>query len=104
MSRRGQDLELKRDPKSLAAIEKPPFYAVQVWPALFSTFGGPRKNAKAQVLDTDEKVLGRLYAAGTVSHSCSHLYSTFGQNMAENFAFGNIAGRNVAAEKPWDAT
>jgi hypothetical protein len=53
-------------------------------------------------LDTKQKVIRHLYAAGSVSHSAAHLYSTFGQNLAENFAFGNVAGRNVASEKPWD--
>ncbi len=98
----GKDPDFNRNPKSLASIEKPPFYALKVWPGIFNTCGGPRKNEKAQVIDTKQKVIRRLYAAGSVSHSAAHLYSTFGQNLAENFAFGNIAGRNAANEKPWD--
>jgi succinate dehydrogenase/fumarate reductase flavoprotein subunit len=98
----GKDPDFNRNPKSLAPVEKPPFYALKIWPGIFNTCGGPRKNEKAQVLDTKQKVIRRLYAAGSVSHSAAHLYSTFGQNLAENFAFGNVAGRNVASEKPWD--
>ena len=99
----GKDPDFGREPKSLAPIEKPPYYALKTWPGIFNTCGGPRKNEKAQVLDLNQKPISRLYAAGTISHSSGHLYGTFGQNMAENFSFGNIAGRNVAAEKPWDA-
>lgn len=94
------DPDFHREPKTLLPIEKAPFYALKVYPGIFNTCGGPRKNEKAQVLDVEHKPIPRLYAAGVISHSTGQVYSMFGANIAENIAFGRIAGRNVAAEKP----
>jgi len=86
---------------NLVPLDTPPYYAMQMWPAVYSTCGGPRKNEKAQVLDPMGNPIPRLYEAGVIGHSAAHVYSTFGQNWAEIMAFGRIAGRNAAAEKPW---
>jgi succinate dehydrogenase/fumarate reductase flavoprotein subunit len=86
---------------NLVALDTPPFYAMEMWPAIYSTCGGPRKNGKAQILDTKGNPIPRLYEAGVLGHSAAHVYSTFGQNWAEIMAFGRIAGRNAAAEEPW---
>jgi len=86
--------------RGLEKIETPPFYAAELWPGGFSTMGGPKKNAKGQVLDVDGKPIGRLYAAGSMGHTLGQYYSITGANYGEVFVWGRISGRNAAAEAP----
>jgi succinate dehydrogenase/fumarate reductase flavoprotein subunit len=96
----GKDLDFNRSEKR-TPIAMPPFYGVEMYPGGFNTCGGPRKNAKAQVLDTRKNLIPRLYAAGALGSSAGHIYSLAGHNWGELLAFGRIAGRNAAAEKSW---
>jgi hypothetical protein len=86
--------------RGLEKIETPPFYAIELWPGGFSTLGGPKKNAKGQVLHVNGEPIKRLYAAGSLGHTVGQLYSFSGANYAEVLAWGRISGRNAAAEKP----
>jgi hypothetical protein len=88
-------------PRNLEKIETPPFYAIELWPGGFSTLGGPKKNAKGQVLHVNGEPIKRLYAAGSLGHSVGQLYSFSGANYGELLAWGRISGKNAAAEKPW---
>ncbi|MDB9823437.1 FAD-dependent oxidoreductase [Deltaproteobacteria bacterium] len=88
-------------PRNLEKIQTPPFYAIELWPGGFSTCGGPRKNAKGQVLGVDGKPIKRLYEAGSLGHTCGQVYSMSGANYCEVFVWGRISGRNVAALEPW---
>jgi succinate dehydrogenase/fumarate reductase flavoprotein subunit len=85
----------------MAVISKPPFYAVEVWPSLLNTQGGPRRNEKAQIVDTDNKPIKRLYSAGELGSIFNMLYPGAG-NVSECLSFGRISGRNAAAELPLD--
>jgi len=84
-------------PTKLEKIQKPPFYAIELWPGGFSTCGGPRKNDKGQVMGVDGKPIKRLYEAGSLGHTCGQVYSMSGANYCEVFVWGRISGRNVAA-------
>ena len=53
----------------------------------------------AQVVDPDGKPIPRLYNAGEFGSIYGFLYQD-GGNLAECIAFGRIAGKNGAAEKP----
>jgi hypothetical protein len=88
-------------PRNLEKIESPPFYAIELWPGGFSTCGGPRKNAKGQVMGVDGEPIKRLYEAGSLGHTCGQVYSMSGANYCECFVWGRISGRNVAALEPW---
>lgn len=88
-------------PRDLVKIETPPFYAIEIWPGGFSTCGGPRKNAKGQVMGVDGNPIKRLYEAGSLGHTCGQVYSMSGANYCEVFVWGRISGRNVAALEPW---
>jgi hypothetical protein len=88
-------------PTKLEKIQKPPFYAIEIWPGGFSTCGGPRKNAKGQVMGVDGNPIKRLYEAGSLGHTCGQVYSMSGANYCEVFVWGRISGRNVAALKSW---
>ena len=56
----------------------------------------------AQVLDTEDEVIPRLYAAGSFGNFQRHTYGISGGGNAENMVWGRIAARHAAALEPWD--
>ncbi len=78
-----------------------PYYAVELSPSMLNTQGGPRRNEKAQIVRPDGSPIARLYSAGELGSIYSYLYQGTG-NIGECLAFGRIAGRNAAAEAPWE--
>lgn len=80
--------------------EKGPYYAAKLFPTLLNTQGGPRRNEKGQVLNALGKPIPRLYSAGELGSMWGHIYQG-ATNNSEACVFGRIAGRTVAAEKPW---
>jgi succinate dehydrogenase/fumarate reductase flavoprotein subunit len=95
-----KDSDFGRDPKRMAPIQTPPFYAAEFVPAFTNTQGGPRRNSNAQVLDTNRKPIPRLYSAGELGALYSWHYQG-GGNILECIVFGRIAGEHTAKEKPW---
>jgi succinate dehydrogenase/fumarate reductase flavoprotein subunit len=91
------DPDFGRQSDVLEAIDKPPFYGVQVWPGMTNTQGGPKRNSKAQILDAFGEPIKRLYGAGELGSLFGPMYPGAG-NISECLAFGRIAGRNVASE------
>lgn len=83
-----------------APIEKPPFYAMELYPCLLNTQGGPRRDSRGQILDAFKKPIPRLYDSGELGSMWGVIYQGAGNN-AESMIFGRISGRNAAAEKPW---
>ena len=84
----------------LSPIQAAPFYAVELSPSMLNTQGGPRRNARSQIVRPDDSPISRLYSAGELGSIYSYLYQGTG-NIGECLAFGRISGRNAAAEKPW---
>ena len=80
-------------------IETPPFYGIELFPCLVNTQGGPRRNARAQVLDAFGQPIPRLYSAGELGSMWGIIYQG-GGNIAECMVFGRIAGENAACEIP----
>ncbi|MBI4489854.1 MAG: FAD-binding protein, partial [Deltaproteobacteria bacterium] len=97
--RERHDPEFGRSPSTLIPVARPPFYALAIWPSIINTQGGPKRNASAQVLDVRGRPIRRLYSAGELG-SLWHRNYPGGGNVSEALAFGRIAGRNAAAEKP----
>jgi len=95
----GKDEDFGRPREDLRPLE-PPFYAIQLWPALINTQGGPRRDKESRVLDPDGKPVPRLYAAGELGSIWGYLYQG-ACNIGEALVFGRIAGKNAAAEEPW---
>ncbi|WGW04113.1 FAD-dependent oxidoreductase [Tropicibacter oceani] len=93
----GEDADFGRAASSMAPLDAAPFYAVQLWPGLNNTFGGPRRNAKAQIIDTFGDPITGLYSAGELG-SIFVQYPQGGANVGECLAFGRIAGANAAAQ------
>jgi len=78
-----------------------PFYVVELSPSMLNTQGGPRRNAKGQIVRPDGTPIARLYSAGELGSIYSYLYQGTG-NIGECLAFGRVSGHNAAAEKSWD--
>jgi succinate dehydrogenase/fumarate reductase flavoprotein subunit len=87
----GRDDDFARDPARMSPIVTPPFYAVEIVPAITITTGGGRRNARAQVLDIDGQPIPRLYEAGALGSTLANLYQN-GASLAECIVFGRIAG------------
>jgi succinate dehydrogenase/fumarate reductase flavoprotein subunit len=94
------DQDFARPGRTLAPIEKPPFYCIKLYPATFNTQGGPRRNPKCQIVDPDNQPIARLYSAGELGSFWGWMYNGGGNN-AEALCTGQIAGRNAAAAKSW---
>lgn len=84
----------------MAPLETPPYYAVELALTLVNTQGGPKHDKDCRVLDFSDRPIPRLYAAGEVGSFFGFLYQG-GTNYPEAWAFGRIAGRKAAAQKPW---
>jgi succinate dehydrogenase/fumarate reductase flavoprotein subunit len=95
----GVDPDFGRAKEYLSPLRNPPYYALPLWPALYNTQGGPRRDEEARVLNVEGKPIPRLYAAGELGSIWGTLYQG-GSNIAECLVFGRIAGRKAAAEKP----
>lgn len=95
----GRDEAFDREASSLGPVEKPPFYAVPLYPGGPNTKGGIRVNARRQVLDWQEQPIARLYAVGEIASIFQFAYQG-GGNLGEGITFGRYAGRMAAAETP----
>ncbi len=91
----GRDPAFGRPPGSLVPVATPPYYAAQVWPILSNTQGGPRHDAYQRVLDTADRPIPGLYAAGELGSFFGHIY-LLGGNISEGIVGGRIAGRRAA--------
>jgi 3-oxosteroid 1-dehydrogenase len=85
---------------SLGTIEKPPFYAVPMWPGAASTRGGLRIDASGRVLSAkDGAAIPGLYAAGNCSNgAAAGGYCGPGATIGPAMTFGYLVGRRVADE------
>ncbi|MFC6164901.1 FAD-binding protein [Lactiplantibacillus dongliensis] len=94
----GHDYAYGRDPETMQAFGNGPFYAAPLTHDVLNTQGGPRRNAKAEILDSSRKPIPHLYGAGELGGICANQYQG-GGNLAECLIFGKIAGENAAKAK-----
>ena len=94
------DSQFGRNKKTLRPFQEPPYYAVELGVTIINTQGGPQRNEHCQVMNPNEEVIPRLYAAGELGSVFGFLYQA-GSNYPEAWAFGEIAGLRAAAETPW---
>ena len=95
----GKDEDFNRRPPTLAPIDKPPFYALPLYPGGATPGGGIQANAKREVLDWRNKPIPRLFTAGEISDALKFV-SQNGGHLTQCIVFGRIAGKNAAAMKP----
>ncbi len=96
----GKDPEFNKPmKKTMIPMDKGPYYALPMWPAVHHTMGGLRINTNSQVVDIFGTVIPHLYAAGEVAGGV-HGSNRLGTNATtECVVFGRIAGKNGAKEK-----
>ena len=98
---KGEDPDFGRSKEWLAPLKTPPYYATELCEPIINTHGGPKHNARAQVLDKNDEPIPRLYAAGELGSFFYPMYEG-ASNLPEALAFGRIAGEDAAALTPWD--
>jgi 3-oxosteroid 1-dehydrogenase len=81
---------------NLGAIEKPPFYAVRMYPGDVGTAGGVVTDEHARVLRADGSVIDGLYATGNCTASVvGRCYPAAGASIGAAFTFGYIAAHHA---------
>jgi succinate dehydrogenase/fumarate reductase flavoprotein subunit len=97
--RSGKDVDFDRPSQTIfGPIETPPYYAMESWPILVNTQGGPEHNAKQQVLRIFGEPIPRLYAVGELGSLFGHIYE-LGGNLGECVSSGLIAAENACEER-----
>lgn len=91
----GTDTDFARQDMK-TALNKGPFYAVEIAPAVHHTMGGLKINTNGEVLNTSDVVIKGLYAAGEVTGGVHGNNRLGGNAMADITIFGRIAGKNAA--------
>ncbi|MFO1079366.1 MAG: FAD-dependent oxidoreductase [Reyranellaceae bacterium] len=83
--------------KALGTIEQAPFHAAPFLYASLGTKGGPRTNARCEVLRPDRSVIAGLYCAGiAMAHPIGTKAVGAGTTIGPCLTFGYIAGRAIA--------
>ncbi|TCK89134.1 fumarate reductase flavoprotein subunit [Natranaerovirga hydrolytica] len=77
-------------------LEKAPFYAVEVAPAIHHTMGGLKINTSAQVINNSGDVVEGLFAAGEVTGGLHGDNRLGGNAVADIVIFGRVAGKTAA--------
>ena len=84
----------------LGTIEKPPYYALQVFGSSVGTKGGPMTNANWQVVREDESVIEGLYAVGNCSAAIiGPITIAPAATLGSGMTAGYIAGKHAAKSK-----
>ena len=87
-----KDIEFGRNPESMErTISTPPFYAIEIEPAIHHTMGGLKINTKAQVLNKLNLPVPGLFAAGEVTGGVHGAQRLGGNAVADICIFGKIA-------------
>ncbi|MGH3757014.1 FAD-binding protein [Actinophytocola sp.] len=85
--------EFGRRPEFMEPLA-PPFYGVALYPVLLNTQGGPRRNARAEILDVRGRPIPGLYGAGELGSMWGPLYPGAG-NLSEALITGRNAVRSA---------
>jgi tricarballylate dehydrogenase len=85
-------------PKSnwATTLDTPPFFAYPVTGGITFTLGGLRVDTRARVLDTEDRALPGLFAAGEIIGGLFHENYPGGASLIRSLVFGRIAGREAA--------
>ena len=94
------DPSVKPNP-CLRPLERPPFYAIAMWPGDIGTKGGLQTDARARVLRPDGTSIEGLYATGNCSSSVmGHTYPGAGATIGASMVFGYIAALDASRTAP----
>ncbi len=74
-----------------------PFYMIPAVGGIASTFGGPKIDRLARVVNTEDRPIPGLYAAGAAAGGIWYGADISGSQLGGCLVFGRIAGRDAAA-------
>ncbi|HOX32756.1 MAG TPA: FAD-binding protein [Spirochaetales bacterium] len=96
---KGADDEFYKEPFWLKPIEKAPYYAVRMEPAIFGTIGGIKVNERIEALDEEGNAIPGLFVAGQDGGGMYGYpyYEIVGVSQGYAYNSGRIAGENAAA-------
>ena len=77
-------------------LDKAPFYAFPFQGGITATFGGPKINRKAQVLNTENVPIRGLYAVGNAAGGLFYGNYIGGSQLGGATVFGRIAAQHMA--------
>lgn len=83
----------------LQTIDKPPFYAFECGPRIYTSYSGLEINKEGSVMDTRGKPIAGLYAAGDVTGHLAYMCNLGGggiSGISMATTYGRICGRNAA--------
>ena len=80
-------------------LDKPPFYAFPFQGGITATFGGPKINAKAQVMTYEDRPIAGLYAVGNAAGGLFYGNYIGGSQLGGATVFGRIAAQTMANDK-----
>lgn len=93
----GFDLDFMKSRKYLRALEGDTFYAIKIFPFHYTSLGGIRIDRSFRVLDTNDKPIPGLYAAGVdVGGLYGDTYGVWTSGHA--FGWSAFSGRHAALE------
>lgn len=99
MAESGTDEDFGRDPEMMRPISEPPYYAVELFPALVATTGGAKRNPYSQALNWEDEPIARLYTAGQLGSYVSNLYQN-GIFLSEAIMSGRAAAQHALSLDP----
>ena len=94
----GRDDRFGRRAEYMAPLDLADLYAIELWPAVATTSGGPRRDARSGVVRPDGTPVPGLYAAGgagTVWGPFTHS----GGGLTDALVFGQRAGQHAARSR-----
>jgi fumarate reductase flavoprotein subunit len=78
-------------------IRTPKFYAIPFRGGMTATFGGPSINVRAQVINTEDKIIPGLYAVGNAAGGLFYGDYIVGSQLGAAIVFGRIAAADACA-------
>lgn len=83
--------------KDAPVLEKGPFLALPFQGGMTATFGGPKISLKAEVLNTENRPVPGLYAAGNAIGGLFYYDYIVGSQLTAAVIWGRVAGQEAAA-------
>ena len=97
---RGYDEIFAKERRYLQPLRRPPYYAIRCQTHILDTIGGIRINERMEVLNSQDKPIRGLYAAGVATSGWeaeTHCSDLSGSAFGYAINSGRIAGENAAA-------